>query len=483
MVNEGFLSGQDFDYNYYYNHIYSLDFVPQGQLQYLQSVFTNGSAYMDDSRFRNLTNEECMTTYGTSFLTGYSDVLLITNATATNATDTLFAAAEEYQVAFGISYSWICADRDPDLGCNIGDFRQHAANWTIQKKPIEYCISKLEPAHCKLQVSITILAVVIVMNACKSASMFWLLFNQRVPTLVTVSLPCIVFRKALELFADHLFSSQIGDAVASYLDEPDELTKGRCLMGKRDVDEGLMKWRVKPLKQPILDVLPKACEKMTKRSPGRWISAVSVRRSVTTNVLIIATLVAASIILNIGATSLQHMIGRKSAFATGFGRADGRAMLDLHLPSGGSGGLTRAVLIANLPQAICSFLYLAYNGLYTVMLLANEWSRYIVSPKRPLRVTTPRGQQRSTWYLQLPFTYSVPLIAASGLLHWLISQSLFLVRVEAFRNGKQVVEESFSRVGYSVLPTLLVICLGLVRMSMGESLYANQKHRNGVDSV
>ena len=37
------------------------------------------------------------------------------------------------------------------------------------------------------------------------------------------------------------------------------------------------------------------------------------------------------------------------------------------------------VLVANAPQVILSFLFLTYNGLYTCMLLADEWNGYVSS--------------------------------------------------------------------------------------------------------
>ena len=86
------------------------------------------------------------------------------------------------------------------------------------------------------------------------------------------------------------------------------------------------------------------------------------------------------------------------------------------------------ILIANLPQALLSFLYLTYNALFTCMLMAKEWSAF-ANQRRTLRVTCPVGKQRSTYWLQLPYRYGVPLLVMAVALHWLVSQSLFLVRV------------------------------------------------------
>ena len=125
------------------------------------------------------------------------------------------------------------------------------------------------------------------------------------------------------------------------------------------------------------------------------------------------------------------------------------------------------ILIANSPQALLSFLFLTYNGLYTCMLLADEWADYAYK-RKPLRVTTPVGEQRTTYRLQLPYRYGVPLLVLSGTLHWLVSQSLFLARVTAFGpDGVEDVAGSVSTIGYSCIAIITVIILGSVVVLLG----------------
>jgi hypothetical protein len=89
-------------------------------------------------------------------------------------------------------------------------------------------------------------------------------------------------------------------------------------------------------------------------------------------------------------------------------------------------------LIANSPQVIFSFLYFAFNALLTAMCLANEWSRFSMS-RKGLRVShNPKLAQRSNYFLSVPYRYALPLMATSAILHWLISESLFVVAVEAY---------------------------------------------------
>jgi hypothetical protein len=90
-----------------------------------------------------------------------------------------------------------------------------------------------------------------------------------------------------------------------------------------------------------------------------------------------------------------------------------------------SGRFLELVLLANVPQFIISLCYLQFNSVLTRLHMAIEWAAMGVD-YRPLRVTEPRGAQTSTYRLQLPLTWSVPSIAISILLHWLVSNSLYI---------------------------------------------------------
>lgn len=81
--------------------------------------------------------------------------------------------------------------------------------------------------------------------------------------------------------------------------------------------------------------------------------------------------------------------------------------------------------IVNTPQILLSIAYLAYNGLFTRMHGEREWSSYSVKYK-PLRVSYARGLQTVAYRLQLPFRWSIPLISLSALLHWLVSNCLYI---------------------------------------------------------
>ena len=119
-----------------------------------------------------------------------------------------------------------------------------------------------------------------------------------------------------------------------------------------------------------------------------------------------------------------------------------------------------AAILANLPQLLVSYVYITINNIFTCMLAGREWMQF-ATHQQPLRVTSPIGQQRSTYWLQLPYHYSLPLLAISSILGWLASQSLFVVRV-AVRDENQFLPPGYSILtcGYSPGAIALTIIVG-----------------------
>lgn len=59
-----------------------------------------------------------------------------------------------------------------------------------------------------------------------------------------------------------------------------------------------------------------------------------------------------------------------------------------------------------------------------------EWARYS-KMFLPLRVTHKKGRQLSSYRLQLPYLWSIPLLVISAVLHWLFSNCIYLVLLES----------------------------------------------------
>jgi len=159
VVNTGFLNGQPFwagyqqsDYNY---TLGSEEYASLNQIQELFSSATkNGTTTMHP--VINLTNSECMATYGTSFVSEYSSVLAVTNAKGNFTNETLFYETESI-VDIGVdstgspSYVWICTDKNPyQQFCDVGSARKNAANWYLNNYKIEYCLAQVAEPYISL---------------------------------------------------------------------------------------------------------------------------------------------------------------------------------------------------------------------------------------------------------------------------------------------------------------------------------------------
>jgi hypothetical protein len=124
-------------------------------------------------------------------------------------------------------------------------------------------------------------------------------------------------------------------------------------------------------------------------------------------------------------------------------------------------------LVANIFQVMVSFLYLFYNRILPYQMVAAEWTIFL-KEKKSLRVSSlPKLTQRSTYALSLPWKYAIPLMVSFMILHWLISQSVFIVRTNCNAAGPTDRRMSYCdavRVGFSSLGILLATGLGNVML-------------------
>ena len=100
------------------------------------------------------------------------------------------------------------------------------------------------------------------------------------------------------------------------------------------------------------------------------------------------------------------------------------------------------------------------------MLVADEWNGFVKKPKT-LRLSSPRGIQRSSYFLSLPYRYSLPLMFASVTMHWLISQSVFVIQSIGVVYGtsfyRSPVYDS-SLVGWSSIAMVYSLVVGLAML-------------------
>ena len=75
--------------------------------------------------------------------------------------------------------------------------------------------------------------------------------------------------------------------------------------------------------------------------------------------------------------------------------------------------------------------YLSFSRVVRSIMLSREYATYAYE-RRGLRVTDPRGAQRSTPWLSIPYRFAKPLTCIMVLLHWTISESIFVARVNMY---------------------------------------------------
>jgi hypothetical protein len=169
--------------------------------------------------------------------------------------------------------------------------------------------------------------------------------------------------------------------------------------------------------------------------------------------------------------SIQVQTTLPTLAAIGFGKTDPRTIISWKIT-----GTIPNIIMANLPQSVLYILYFAYNGVFTCMLLGYEWLSF-AHKRKGLRVSRGKvGAQRSTYFLQLPYRFSLPLMTASGVSHWLVSQSIFLVAVDmydaygdpnltAIKRGGVTLGGSWKSCGYSpiaIIASLAWTCLMII---------------------
>jgi hypothetical protein len=141
-------------------------------------------------------------------------------------------------------------------------------------------------------------------------------------------------------------------------------------------------------------------------------------------------------------------------------------------------GNFQTIILVNTPQVIVSLMNVLYNGLFTAMMLVTEWNSFSRS-RQGLRVTVPTGEQKSNYYLTIPYRYAIPLLVLTGTFHWLISESFFLVSFTAYKGLDIQAADSLFGIGYSALAIVLaiVVCFLLIAILTYKSV---QRYKLGM---
>ncbi|KAL1792900.1 hypothetical protein ACET3X_009407 [Alternaria dauci] len=398
-------------------------------------------------RLERLDSSKCIDEYAISIQTNRRNLLLVseddelsspTNNTFMKGSHAYWATKFETYDWFtpkkgSLTFEWICSQLDhgrtpcsasienlkKQNSWQVGEYCNGLNNCKPFGATVKYCLSERAEPHCKLHFEPSIAIVVTVLNFFKAALMFYVAFGIKDEPLMAM-----------------------GDAVASFLDKEDNETKNMCMSSMANFrnSKGY-----------------KAGPQQYSGERYRWKDATSKLRVCVTLIMFLLALAVVGHLLRVGIDNLPTGATLQQ-FA--FGGVDPRTTIN-YRPT----DLISNALTANTPQLILSFLYFGYNSLFTAMLMGYEWVTY--SHKRKgLRVThLPSGAQRSTYFLQLPYRFGIPLMVLSFTLHWLVSQSIFLVAIDLYDvNGNPGVGSrsvlDFKTLGYSPLAIIAVLALG-----------------------
>lgn len=120
--------------------------------------------------------------------------------------------------------------------------------------------------------------------------------------------------------------------------------------------------------------------------------------------------------------------------------------------------------------------------MYTCMSFSKEWNDFGFR-SRPLRVTSPRGSQRSTYFLSLPYLYLIPILSVSVATHWILSQSFFLVAIDVFdKLGNLDISRSILSCGFSCIAMIFLVGIGWLVFIAGV-LVGLRRYREGMPLV
>lgn len=383
------------------------------------------------SSWEKLNNRDCIQAYSNVFMTGRRNVVLISSMK--NNTDSILDIGLSELDSGGMDNNWWICSRVQDGGnikCQPDDFKAKADNWTVWGYPIDHCLSEQIEDVCQVEFSMDIMIVVIVFNVIKVIAMTWVLLRYNAEEILTT----------------------VGDSVASFMIREDETTRGMCLASWRNIRHA---WRY-----PGNGVLYQPRQQ-------RWAKAVSTTKW---SLFIIMMLASFCIIAFFGGWGFVHTKGRgysmslSSLWELGLGRAHQDAIVIYDSVT----SLIGVALLANIPQILLAAVWLLYMGIITSMFLAADWAIF-GTKGQPLMVNNARGQQRGTRLLGAPLGWGLSLLTLQVILHWLVSQSIFVISLNIHDpdgNLTQYRKEGprFLNCGYSPIAIIFTVIASVLLM-------------------
>lgn len=246
----------------------------------------------------------------------------------------------------------------------------------------------------------------------------------------------------------------LGDAIASFLRDPDPSTRNNSLLTKENVRTGMGGWGFTEGKY---------------WSPTRshfWFRSPSLSQWLTAGFWWLATAGLVTGVLVLAVTS--HTPVALSSF--GVPDAHSTYLVPATTPA------AALAIVSAIPQLLLAGLYFSTNALLTAYFLSRESAKYVMFPsgiqRLPLRVSAdPVGYQTTSLYLTLPRPASWALALWFAAMGFVLSQACFVVSLQSSSSsaaataataGQHIRGVGFSGVALLILLAMLVVLLLVV---------------------
>ncbi|KAJ5520792.1 hypothetical protein N7463_001245 [Penicillium fimorum] len=244
----------------------------------------------------------------------------------------------------------------------------------------------------------------------------------------------------------------VGDAISSFILRPDPTTKHLCWLSRKDVHKGTWARKRGENSTTIYSSLSKPQFWSRAATRWRWIATLSLcLLTLSTGIFLLVLSLDGGKFQWISASLFENLFS-SNVDLSDYSFAD--------IP--GVKGMLQSVVFVNIPQLVVTVCYYCYNAVLTSMLAAAEYSSYGIE-RKALRVTWPikGSQQRSTYWLSIPYRYSVPVLLLYMTLHWTISQSIFYTEIAIYTPQDKEVSRA-GGFGFSTTFILFSVLVGAV---------------------
>ena len=385
-----------------------------------------------------------------------------------------------------------------------GSGSEHPA-FIINKTDVAFCLVQETTASATATDSTNDRATAVKCNVTVNTTLLTAIVGLNLVTVVCFGI--VLLPRKTHRNPQHVPLVTLGDAVASFLREPDATTRGACLLSKKDVVQyGVWKSMIEVPRHPgqsadmsgqsaqlpenimrpmFLSAAAASDDDVKGHNNDRnsgsyfWYRSVSMTRWLTGALAFwgfVGLALAALVVVLVGNRGL-------GAFGQMLPLEDAAVYGSFSSSSASTLPWTSTGILASLPQLGVAVLYLLSDAHLSAYFLSRESSLYVATHqhnrdeqlqqhcRRPLRVSSrPRGQQTTSLYLTLPQLWNwILLILFAGLV-FVLGQSVVVQGIQTSAGEAtqpRIVLLGFSGVG---LVVLLALLLALALLVLGLSV-------------